>query len=103
MTFPKGYVDDTHALQSAIERWVAKESQTRLVDLRFHDWGKVVYAGPGKALDAIAASPDARALLEWCDRETGQRCTLLQAYAVLEHLGMLSSSQRNAFPGRFQN
>ena len=49
-----------------------------------------MYAAPlqGAALDVLCASEDCRAMCEWADARTGQRCTLIQAIAVAEHLGL---------------
>lgn len=92
------YERDAKRVALAIKQWIAKESETRLVDLRFHDWGTTAYIGPlcGKCLDYLAASPDARAMLEWVDRETGHQATLLMACAVLELLGLKSGPYSKA-------
>lgn len=86
----ESYERDAQALAVAIKEWIAIQSATRLVDLRFHDWGGVCHVGPlcGAALDHLAASPDARAMLEWADERSGRRATLLMALAVLEMLGI---------------
>lgn len=82
------YERDAQRVAAAIKRWIAKESATRLVDLKFHKWGTTAYIGPlsGRCIDYLAASPDARAMLEWVDEQTGHQATLMMACCVLELL-----------------
>jgi hypothetical protein len=96
--FPKGYERDAQALRLAIQQWIAATSESRLPDLRFHDWGTICYVGPlhGDALDHLAASADARAMLEWADERTGRRATLLMACVVLEMMGLKPRNSRSA-------
>ncbi len=93
MKFPKGYLEDLEKLKAAFQEWIAIQSETRTVDLRWHEWGKIVFAGPltGAALDVLCASPDARAMCEWADERTGRKCTLLMAIAAAETLGLIGS------------
>lgn len=96
MSFPKNYNRDAERLRVAIQEWIAIQSETRLVDLRFHDWGTICYIGPlaGSALDHLAASADARAMLEWADQRTGHVATLLMANVILEMLGLKKPDSR---------
>jgi hypothetical protein len=99
---PKNYNRDARRLGVAITEWIAIQSETRSPDLRFHEWGTVCYIGPlrGEALDHLAASPDARAMLEWADERIGRQGTLLMACAVLEIMGLKSPHRR---PSRTAN
>lgn len=99
---PAGYEQDAQALKAAIQEWIASTSESRLPDLRFHDWGTVCYVGPlcGTALDHLAASADARAMLEWADERTGRRGTLLMACVVLETMGIKPPNTRRRADAR---
>lgn len=90
MKLPKRYARDAEALVVAFQEWIAIQSESRAVDLRWHEWGGIVFAGPlqGAALDVLCASADARAMCEWSDARTGHVCTLLQALAAAETLGL---------------
>jgi hypothetical protein len=98
--FPTNYARDANRLAVAIEEWIAIQSVTRCPDLRFHDWGRVCYIGAlqGAALDHLAASPDARAMLEWADQRSGHKATLLMACVALERLGIKPPNTRSARP-----
>lgn len=97
---PPEYNRDAQRLSVAILQWIAIQSETRSPDLRFHEWGRVCYIGPltGAALDQLAASPDARAMLEWADEKSGRKATLLMAVIVLEQLGIKPAERRPVSP-----
>lgn len=84
------YTRDLQRLRILFEMWVTTKSRERPVDLRFYDWRGCVYAAPlqGRALDLLCASDDAREMCEWADAQSGHVCTLLQALAVAESLGL---------------
>lgn len=106
MKLPPSYDRDAIVLAQAIQEWIERTSKTRLPDLRFHDWGTICYIGPlhGEALDHLAASADAREMLEWADVRSGRKATLLMACAVLEQLGIKRpNTRRTADPRRAPN
>jgi predicted protein tyrosine phosphatase len=85
---PKGYNECAERVARHIQAWIEKQSAERFVDLRFKDWGRIVYAGSvvPETVDFLAESPDARALL----LHVGERepeATLLMTCVVLETLG----------------
>lgn len=86
----QSYNHDAHLLAQSFRSWIERERCTRLVDLRWHEWGTIVYIGPlsGSALDLLCDSDDARAMCEWADEQTGRKCSLLQAYVIAEELGL---------------
>lgn len=86
----EAYKRDLLRLTVLFRMWVEKTSADRFVDLRFYDWRGRVYAAPlqGAALDLLCASPDAREMCEWADCQSGHVCTLLQAMAAAESLGL---------------
>ena len=90
MKLPLSYQRDAEALAAAFVEWIELQSATRAVDLRWHEWDGICFAGPlaGDALDMLCDSPDARAMCEWADKRTGHKCTLLQAMAAAETLGL---------------
>jgi hypothetical protein len=100
MQAPKGYEEDAAKLRCAIQMWVMRESESRLVDLGFRDWGRSVYFGPLNAttIDYLATTPDARAMLLWADEASGHKASLLQAYIVLQQLGLLVTERQAAAP-----
>ena len=85
---PKGYNECAERVAKLIRRWIEAQSAARFVDLRFKDWGRVVYAGSvaPETVDVLAESPDARALLLHIG-EREPEATLLMTAVVLETLG----------------
>jgi hypothetical protein len=86
----ENYVRDLRRLTILFQMWVETKSRERYVDLRFYDWRGTVFAAPlqGDALDLLCASSDAREMCEWADAQSGNVCTLLQALAAAESLGL---------------
>ncbi len=85
---PEGYKRCCDSVLALIPVWVQQESQSRFVDLQWHDWGTICYAGSLKdELGVLANSDDARALLAWLDEKTARQGTLLMAKVALEMLG----------------
>jgi hypothetical protein len=84
-----GYVALVERLVALIDKWCATEPG--LPDLRWHEPGDTMFIGAlqGKALDYLAASPDARRLLEWLNAQTNHEATLFQATVALRMLGHL--------------
>ena len=70
----KKYSDCAAQVLALMKTWLETECQTRAPELRFHEWGETVYAGPlrGSSLDVLCASPDARRMCEWIDERTGR-------------------------------
>lgn len=97
---PPEYERDCEALRSAFQEWILLQSESRLVDLRWYDWGRVAIAGPlcGDALGLLCASDDARAMCEWSDARTMHRCTLLQALTVAEVMGLKKKGDGEPHP-----
>lgn len=93
-TFSPGYEQQIEQLVALIPQWIALQDDPPA--LQWHRPGDTAFIGPlhGKALDYLAASPDARRLLEWLDDKTGGVCTLLQASAALGLLGKQSPDHR---------
>jgi hypothetical protein len=90
LTQDENYARDLRRLTILFQMWVETKSRERFVDLRFYDWRGRVFAAPlkGDALDLLCASPDAREMCEWADDQSGNVCTLLQALAAAESLGL---------------
>lgn len=90
---PDGYARDAERLVMLFDLWVSEQSQTRAVDLQW-------ISGPlsGKCLDYLCASDDARSMCEWADEQSGHRCTLLQAMAAIETLGLKTVGQGKPLP-----
>lgn len=88
---PPGYVALIQRMCDLMLKWLTTEPG--LVDLRWHDPKGTLFVAPlrGKALDYLAASPDAKRLLEWLDEQTGQEGTLAQATMALRLIGHLPS------------
>ncbi len=79
------------------QRWVA--AHPRAV-LRWKVWGpRTAYTGPlclPEMVELLADSRDARRMLEWIDRRTHRKASLLQACAALELTGIKPEEQRGA-------
>lgn len=89
---PPGYTALVHRMVELTEKWLATEPG--LPDLKWHEPDGVAFIAPlqGKALDYLAASPDARRLCEWLDLQTGCEATLRQMTIVCQWRGWLSDT-----------
>lgn len=87
---PAGYIRCMEQMARLIPQWIEAQCQERTLDLQWHRWDKVVFAGGlgEETAKYLAASPDAMALLHHLDEVTGGEGTLLQAKVVLESLGV---------------
>jgi hypothetical protein len=97
---PAAYARDAETLVVLFRIWVEQQSQTRAVDLQWYEWNGIAIGAPlaGEALDYLCASDDARAMCEWADQQSGHRCTLLQAMAAIETLGLKTPGQGKRLP-----
>ncbi len=86
--FPPGYIQLVERLAKLIREWCRAQPTTP--ELRFHDRGKILYAGSLGNPDAVkflANSPDAFRLCAWLDEQTGRQATVFQVDCVLREMG----------------
>ncbi len=92
--FPPGYIQLVERLAKLIPEWC--RAQPKTPELRFHDRGRILYAGSLGNPDAVkflANSPDAFRLCAWLDEQTGRQATVFQVDCVLRELGAFAKHE----------
>lgn len=91
---PPEYVDLVKRMIHLALAWVERHPAAVL---RWKTWGDTTYIAElcvPEAIEKLADSRDARRLLEWLDKRTQRKGTLLQACAALELAAIKPEEQR---------
>lgn len=99
---PPQYVALVRRLAELIPQWCKLHPRA---DLQWRAWDGAIFAGnlAEPFLGFLAASDDAKRLLQWLDGHTGHEATLLQALVALELCGRMPPeySKAEEFAGCF--
>lgn len=97
--FPPEYYAEIENAARLIEAWCAIQP---FAELRWLEWdGQRTFIAAPLDIGAqyLADSPDARALLEWLDQQTGRRLSLNQAGWAIRKLGLMPMPDGSIWKG----